>query len=98
MNNIADQWRKVTRVIGTTIMDLGDNHYGLPDLFYGERIRAIREKNLFESQGDLRKMRYSEIRLPQNDAFRKSLQAVAVGSPTARSANSGRPLNRALYQ
>ena len=65
MRNITDQWRKVGRVIGATMKDLEDNYYGLPDLFYGERVRALKERNLFESQGDLRKMRYSEVRLPQ---------------------------------
>ena len=63
MNNITEQWRKMARVIGITMRDLEGNYYGLPDLFYGERIRALREKSLFESQGDLRKMRYSEVRL-----------------------------------
>jgi hypothetical protein len=65
MKNITNQWRKLARVIGTTMRDLEDNYYGLPDLFYGERVRALKESNLFESQGDLRKMRYSEVRLSQ---------------------------------
>ena len=66
MNNITEQWRKMARVIGITMRDLEGNYYGLPDLFYGERIRALREKSLFESHGDLRKMRYSEVRLFKN--------------------------------
>ena len=65
MHNITDQWRKVARVIGTTMKDLEGDYYVLPDLFYGERVRALKKRNLFESQGDLRKMRYSEVRLPQ---------------------------------
>ena len=65
MKNITGQWRKMARVIGTTMLDLEGKYYGLPDLFYGERVRALKEENLFESQGDLRKMRYSEVRLAQ---------------------------------
>ncbi len=63
LKNITEQWRKMARVIGATMIDLEGKYYGLPDLFYGERVRALKEKNLFESQGDLRKMRYSEVRL-----------------------------------
>ena len=66
MKNITGQWRKMARVIGTTMIDLEGKYYGLPDLFYGERVRALKEKNLFESQGDLKKMRYSEVRITKN--------------------------------
>jgi hypothetical protein len=72
MENITEQWRKVARVIGTTMIDLEDKFYGIPDLFYGKRVRALRAKELFESQGDLKKMRYSEVRLPKNETSQKS--------------------------
>ena len=65
MKSITNQWRKVARVIGTTLIEFNGRFKGIPDLYYGHRIRKLKEKGLFESQGDLKKMRYSEIRLPQ---------------------------------
>jgi hypothetical protein len=46
VSNITGQWRKVARVVMATMFDLDDKNYGVPDLFYGQRVRALREKEL----------------------------------------------------
>ena len=66
LKNICGNWRKVARVIATTIMDFGDRFNGVPDVFYAKRIQLLRENNLFESQGNLKRMRYSEIKYPDD--------------------------------
>ncbi|MCP5005234.1 MAG: hypothetical protein GY941_15060 [Planctomycetes bacterium] len=62
LKNIDTNWRKVARVVGTTMMDLKNRFIGIPDVFYAKRIQYLKDRNLFESQGDLNRMRYSEIR------------------------------------
>ena len=37
---------------------------GLPDLYYGQRVRALVEKGALIAEGNLDFMRYSEVRLP----------------------------------
>jgi len=65
LSNICHNWRKVARVVGTTMSDLEERVFGIPDIFYANRIIQLAGKGLIESQGNLRRMRYSEIRLPE---------------------------------
>jgi hypothetical protein len=66
--NIVDNWRKVARVVGTTMNEFADQslYPGLGDVFYAQRIRLMVEKGLVEAVGDLKRMGYSEVRLPQS--------------------------------
>ena len=66
LENISSRWKKVSFVIGTTMTNLENRIGGIPDVFYAQRIQYLRSKNLFESQGNLKKMRYSEIRYSDN--------------------------------
>ncbi len=50
LKNICGYWRKVARVVGTTMMDFKERFRGVPDVFYAKRIQLLRENNLFESQ------------------------------------------------
>lgn len=66
LSNCCDRWRKVARVVGTTMTSDGQYRYeGVPDIFYSQRVKALVERGLLESQGNLDFMRYSEVRLPQ---------------------------------
>ena len=66
--NCCDQWRKVARVVGTTLMrDSGYRFTGVPDVFYAQRIRLLVERGLLEAQGNLDFMRYSEVRLASTE-------------------------------
>jgi hypothetical protein len=58
------QWSKVARVIGQTMLVLDREFPGLPDVFYGLRIKHPAESGVIESAGNLNRMRFSEFRLP----------------------------------
>jgi Protein of unknown function len=64
LSNTSHQWRKVARVIGQTMGIIGDEFPGLPDVFYSLRIKHLVESGAIEAAGNLSRMRYSEIRIP----------------------------------
>jgi hypothetical protein len=59
------EWRKVARVVGSTMLQLRESMPGLPDVYYALRIAELVRSGKLEAQGDLRRMRFSEVRLPQ---------------------------------
>ncbi len=65
LSNVDEQWRKVARVVGTTILEFKGKFHGVPGVFFAQRILRLTNEGRLESQGNLKKMRYSEIRLPQ---------------------------------
>jgi hypothetical protein len=65
LSNTSHQWRKVARVIGQTMLVLDREFPGLPDVFYSTRIKHLVESGTIEAAGNLNRMRYSEIRLPE---------------------------------
>jgi len=64
LSNACGYWRKVARVVGTTMSELPNKIQGLPDVFYAQRILHLVSEGRLLSQGDLNRMRYSEVRLP----------------------------------
>jgi hypothetical protein len=59
------QWRKVAYIIASIGHDMNeptDENYDA----LASRIVALAESGRLECQGDLRKWRFSEVRLPQN--------------------------------
>jgi hypothetical protein len=64
LSNACHRWRKVARVVGTTMSELTNRVEGIPDLFYSQRVRKLVEDGRLESQGNLAYMRFSEVRLP----------------------------------
>ena len=63
LRNVSTQWRKVARVVGTTMSFPPGRVTGIPDTYYAERIRELVKHGLLDSRGDLMRMRYSEVRL-----------------------------------
>ena len=64
LSNCCGQWRKVARVVGTTMLNDGPYRYeNVPDTFYSQRVKTLVERGSLESQGNLDFMRYSEVRL-----------------------------------
>jgi len=55
-------WRKVARVVGSMMMELPDRPQGIPDVYYSQRVARLVEAGYLEAQGDLSRMRYSEVR------------------------------------
>ncbi|MEQ1740060.1 MAG: DUF3658 domain-containing protein [Methyloglobulus sp.] len=64
LSNVVIQWRKLARIVVETMNNLENEYPSIPDLFYAQRVMVLAEKGLIESQGDLKRMRYSEVRLP----------------------------------
>jgi hypothetical protein len=60
------QWRKVARVVGTVMFgDWPGKPQGLADVFYAKRVASLVEAGKLQAQGDLGRMRFSEVRLPR---------------------------------
>jgi hypothetical protein len=64
LSNACQYWRKVARVVGTTMMEMQDRISGIPDIYYAQRVRHLVKEGKLESQGNLAYMRYSEVRYP----------------------------------
>ena len=62
--NTCDRWRKVARVVGTTMMELPNPVVGIPDVYYSRRVQKLVKEGFLEAQGNLSYMRYSEVRRP----------------------------------
>jgi hypothetical protein len=60
----STSWRKVASVVGTA-MDAYPDLYKVPDVFYAQRVRALVAEGKLEARGNLHRMRFSEVRLPQ---------------------------------
>jgi Protein of unknown function len=66
LSNVDLRSRKVARVVVETMEILETEFPELPDVFFSERIRELVRIGLIESFGDLSRMRYSEVRLPDS--------------------------------
>ena len=63
LSNCSSQWRKVARVVGSTLLSLKPTHSGIPDLYCSQRVAKLVAEGKLESAGNLQFMRYSEVRL-----------------------------------
>ena len=64
LRQVSDDWRKTARVVGTAMGESAVRVYGLPDIFYSQRVRHLIETGVLEAQGDVRAMGHAEVRLP----------------------------------
>ncbi len=64
MEYACENWRKVARLVMSAMQDLRGNIKNVPDIYYGERIRSLVTEGRLKSQGNLKRMRYSEVKLP----------------------------------
>ena len=58
------RWQKAARVIGQIMTAVSEDDWP-GDAFLSKRVQALVTAGKLESQGDLSRIRYSEIRLPQ---------------------------------
>ncbi len=65
LGNVCESWRKVARVVGTTMNEFDGRFKGIPDVFFTMRIQELAKDGRIESQGNLKSMGRSEIRLAQ---------------------------------
>ena len=66
-SNTTDMWRKIARVVGTTMVEMPQRINGVPDVFYSQRVRQLVESGKLEYQGHLNRMRYCEVRRLTNE-------------------------------
>ncbi len=62
--NANKKWCKVAKLVAVSMEAIPNVVPGIPDIFYAQRIRKLVTAGKLESQGDIRSMRYSEVRLP----------------------------------
>ncbi len=64
IQNVSNHWKKVAMVVGSAILesDKANLLTEVPDVIFGARIEHMVEKGLLVSQGNIRKMRFSEIK------------------------------------
>ncbi|WP_165424364.1 DUF3658 domain-containing protein [Pseudoxanthomonas winnipegensis] len=61
----STSWRKVASVVGAARDTYPDLYHDIPDVFYSHRVRTLVSDGKLEAQGNLHRMRFSEVRLPQ---------------------------------
>ena len=62
LNNTDDNWRKIARVVGSSMLELQNQYQGIPDIYFAQRVRKMVLGGTLESQGNIDRMRYSEVR------------------------------------
>ncbi|MBS0432985.1 MAG: hypothetical protein JSS21_11365 [Proteobacteria bacterium] len=62
--NSLPRWRKVAMVVALSMELLESTLPEIPDVFFSQRVQRLVSLGLLEAQGDLSRMRFSEIRLP----------------------------------
>ena len=72
LENTCDKWRKVARVVGTTMLEFPYRVESIPDVFYSQRIKKVVNEGLLESQGNLDYTR-CEFRRPDGNETKPPL-------------------------
>ncbi|AJQ95079.1 DUF3658 domain-containing protein [Gynuella sunshinyii] len=63
MSFATNRFQKVANIVGLFMLQSERHEPSIPDVFYGERIKILANAGLLESQGNLKFMRYSEVRI-----------------------------------
>ncbi len=58
------RFQKVARIVGHVMRSFSQELSGIPDSYYAQRVAKLVKAGLLESRGDLRRMRFSEVRRP----------------------------------
>lgn len=57
-------YRKMAYLVGMTITRFPIRVEGIPDIFYAQRVRSLVERGQLVHEGDLNRMRYCEVKIP----------------------------------
>jgi hypothetical protein len=68
------RFKKVARIIAEVMRSFTDRPSGIPDVYYAQRIIKLVNARLLESQGNLLRMRFSEVRLPSPEVSARELE------------------------
>lgn len=63
LSEASNRYRKVARLVGRVLLKFKEQHPMLSDVFFSERVQSLVTSGHLDSQGDLRRMRYSEVKL-----------------------------------
>lgn len=67
LSQASTEWRKVARIVGMAIGKLRERIPGVSDIYYAQRVQNLVALGQLESQGNLARMRSSEVRLPRKN-------------------------------
>jgi hypothetical protein len=67
LSNITCRFQKTARVVVLAMNAMGNRFRELPPVFYSGRIKSLAAAGVIEAAGNLNCMRFSEVRLPQNE-------------------------------
>lgn len=62
--NASNSWRKLARVACAAMDATKPGVMGIPDIYFAQRIALLVGQGKLEAQGDMRRMRFSEVRFP----------------------------------
>ncbi|MFM0714971.1 DUF3658 domain-containing protein [Paraburkholderia strydomiana] len=65
LRNLTGNYRKVALIVSLGMGSDTSFYPDIIDVFYAQRIKLMVARGLIESVGNLNRMRYSEVRLPQ---------------------------------
>ncbi|WP_444897044.1 DUF3658 domain-containing protein [Microbulbifer sp. SSSA005] len=64
ISSAGKHYRKVAMVVAMAMSDLEQKIEGIPDVFYSQRVSTLVAQGKLMSQGNLKRMRFSEVKLP----------------------------------
>lgn len=62
LSSLTNQWQKTALIVGSAMYAYPGRFDDIPDVFYGQRLLQLASNGLLSSQGNLRRMRFSEVR------------------------------------
>ena len=62
LKHTCEMWRKVARVVGTSMSEFKGKFKGVPDVYFAKRVQSLVDRGILESQGNLNRMGYSEVK------------------------------------
>lgn len=70
---LSAHWQKTALVVSRAMDAYPDKYFDVPDIYYGQRVLVLAAKGLMDSQGNLQRMRFSEVRARDFDVMSGSL-------------------------
>ena len=67
LSYVNESFQKVSKIVASFMASPNVHSSEIPLLLYVQRIEEMSKKGLLESQGNLKFMRYSEVRVPKNN-------------------------------
>lgn len=59
---LSERWQKTALVVSKAMYAYPDKYDDIPDVFYGQRVVELASRGLLEANGNVRQLRFSEVR------------------------------------